>query len=395
VRRIVDDASKAAGSGRKRLLLIGLLLLAVVGAFLWWRSDQGGNGAGQPRLVVGDQRGGIQALLKAAGELEDVPYEIGWALFPAASPLLEALASGAVDLGGVGGAPFAFAYAGGAPIKVVFATRAVNGHGGKASAIVVPRGSSVRTLADLRGKRVATVRGSAGQNLVLRLLEKENIGLGEIKWTYLQNGEAKAALAAGSVDAWSTWGSYVGIALQEDGDRSIADGTSLESEAGFYAANVKAIDAKRAQLTDFLARAARARAWARTHRAEYARVLAEDTGIPLAIARFTVDETIVQPVVIDDSLRSEQQAILERYRSAGMIPGAPKLDGAFDPSFNRLPTTPDGSDISPRGRGTRFRSPGVAGSEPLVPEAFRTDWRDRRCGRSRLPPRYETAHRHR
>ena len=197
------DTDAGLGGARRSILLIGLAVLILAGAFLWWRSDRSGAEV-RPTLLVGDQRGGIQALLKAAGELDDVPYRIDWALFPAASPLLEALSSGAVDLGGVGGAPFAFAYAGGAPIKVVFATRTVSGNGGKASAIVVRRDSPIRSLADLRGKRVATVRGSAGQNLVLRLLEKERIGFDEVNWTYLQNGEAKAALAAGSVDAWST-----------------------------------------------------------------------------------------------------------------------------------------------------------------------------------------------
>lgn len=329
-----NGASKG-GAGPGRLLLIALAVLIAAGAFFWWRSHRdGAAGDANATLVIGDQRGGIQALLKAAGELDDVPYKIDWALFPAASPLLEALSSNAIDLGGVGGAPFAFAYAGGAPIKVVFAMRQISGHGGKSSAIVVRQDSPIRSLSDLRGKRVATVRGSAGQNLVLRLLEKEGIGFDEVKWVYLNNGEAKAALAAGSVDAWSTWGSYVGIALQEDHDRSLADATVLPAEAGFYAASNKAILAKRPQLEDFLKRATRARLWVRTHPEEFAKVLSKDTGIPLEVARFTVEENLMKPIVIDDSLRGEQGAILERYRRVGVIPSAPSLAGAFDSSFN-------------------------------------------------------------
>lgn len=324
-------------SRRKRLLLVALAVLLAAGALLWWRSHQGGAVSG-PTLVVGDQRGGIQALMKASGELENVPYTIDWALFPAASPLLEALSSGAIDLGGVGGAPFAFAYAGGAPIKVVFAIRSVGGHGSKASALIVRKNSPIRTLADLPGKRVATVRGSAGQNLVLRLLEKEGIGFDAVKWVYLNNGEAKAALAAGSVDVWSTWGSYVGIALQEDGDRVLVDATGLSAEAGFYAASDKAIAGKRPQLADFLRRAARARQWALTHRGDYARVLAEETNIPRDVARFTVEGSLYEPVPVDDGLRTEQQAILERYKRVGVIPDAPDLAGAFDSSFNAAVT---------------------------------------------------------
>jgi sulfonate transport system substrate-binding protein len=331
-----DGTTQTRGGSTRRLLLIGLALVLVAGAVFWWRSSArapAGPDASAP-LVVGDQRGGIQALLKAAGELDNVPYTIDWALFPAASPLLEALGSGAIDLGGVGGAPFAFAYASGAPIKVVFATRAVTGFGGRSSAIIVRRDSPFRSLADLRGKSIATVRGSAGQNLALRLLEQQGIGFDEVKWIYLNNGEAKAALAAGSIDSWSTWGSYVGVALLEDHDRALADATALPAEAGFYAANDKAIANKRTQLADFLQRAARARRWALGHRDDYARVLAKETGIPFEVARLTVEGYLQRPITVDDSLRAEQRAILDRYRRAGVIPSAPDLAGAFDPSFN-------------------------------------------------------------
>lgn len=326
-----------SGSGR-RLILIVLVLLVAAAVFVWWRSHRQGpsEGSSNAALVVGDQRGGIQALLKASGELDDVPYRIEWALFPAASPLLEALSSGAIDLGGVGGAPFAFAYAGGAPIKVVYATRAASGTGSHASAIIVRRDSPIRSVAGLRGRRLATVRGSAGQNLALRLLEQDGLTANDVKWVYLHNGEAKAALASGSIDAWSTWGSYVGIALLEDKDRALADGAKLPAEAAFYAASNKAIATRRTQLLDFLKRTARARAWVRTHQDEYARVLAKETGIPFEVARFTVHEQLTQVIPVDDSLRGEQQAILERYRRAGVIPSAPDLAGAFDPSFNEV-----------------------------------------------------------
>src|SRR6218665_1027813 len=135
-----NGATGDRGGAGRRLVWIVLLLLLAAGAFLWWRSHhEGSSAASSTTLVIGDQRGGIQALLKAAGELDDVPYRIDWALFPAASPLLEALGSGAIDLGGVGSAPFAFAYASGAPIKVVFATRAGSGQSGQAWPIMVRR----------------------------------------------------------------------------------------------------------------------------------------------------------------------------------------------------------------------------------------------------------------
>ena len=325
--------SDQAKTGRRGLLAAGAALVLLAGGGWWWKGHQPTADISAQKLIVGDQRGGVQALLRAAGELDHVPYKIEWALFPAASPLLEALNSGAIDLGGIGGQPFAFAYASGAKIKVVYAARSATGKGTKASAIVVPANSTLQKLDDLKGKRLATIRGSAGHDLALQLLESHGLKSGDVQWVYLNNAEAKAALAQGSVDAWSTWGPYVGYALLQDKQRALADATQLPAGAGFYAANFKAIDSKRAQIADFVQRLARARQWVAGHREEYAKVLAKETGLPLDVARFTVGDSITEAVPVDDRLREEQLAILARYQRAGIINKLPDLSGAFDSSF--------------------------------------------------------------
>lgn len=330
---MVGNGSSRAHRPRVKQWLACLLALVMPG-LAGCQAESGTANDGLAPLIVGDQRGGVQALLRAAGELDKVPYEIEWALFPAAAPLLEALGSGAIDTGGVGSAPFAFAYASGAPIKVVFATRQIGGKGGRASAIIVRANSPLRTVRDLRGRKLATVRGSAGQNLVLRLLEDAGLKASDIQWVYLNNGEAKSALASGSVDAWATWGSYVGIALLEDRERPLADARDLTAEAGFYAANDKAIASKHAQLLDLLTRIARARAWAHSHEDEYAKVLARETGIPLDVARFTAAEYKYEAIPVTGALQLELKQVFERYRRAGLMEAVPDLNGAFDPSFN-------------------------------------------------------------
>lgn len=319
------------------LAALALVVLALAGG--WWlrhRSAGGAGGAGGSALIVGDQRGGVQALLRASGELDNVPYKIDWALFPAAAPLLEALGSGAIDIGGIGGQPFAFAYASGAKIKVVYAARPIDGPDrGRSSAIIVPARSPLRRVEDLKGRRIATIRGSAGQDLALRLLERHGLKPSDVTWVYLNNAEAKSALETGAIDAWSTWGAYVGYALIKDHQRAIGDARELPGQAGFYAANDHAIASKRAQIADFLARLSRARAWLADHRAEYARVLARETGLPKDVARFTVEDLRTTPAPVDDSLRSEQLDILNRYKAAGIIAKVPDLSGAFDSSFSK------------------------------------------------------------
>ncbi len=222
-------------SGTARVLAVAVpvvLVVLAIGVFLVGRSRaQGGH---EQVLRVGDQRGGSHALLAAAGELDNVPYKIEWAQMPAAAPLLEALSAGAIDIGSSSAPPFIYAYASGAQIRAILATQVVETgpNEGRSTGILVPKNSPLRTAADLRGKKIATVKGSIGQDTALKILEHAGVASKEVQFVYLNNGDAKAALASGAIDAWSTWGNYVGIAVVEDGDRLLADAHGLGNRNG-------------------------------------------------------------------------------------------------------------------------------------------------------------------
>ena len=289
------------------------------------------GGSGQSVLKVGSQKGGTKALMTASGALAGAPYRIEWSEFAAAQPLLEAIAAGAVDLGAVGDAPFLFAFASGTPIKAVQASKASGG--GSGTQILVRGNSPIRTAADLRGRKIATGRGSIGHYVLLRVLEREGIKPAEVSIVFLSPGDAKAAFSSGSIDAWATWGPYVALA-KADGARTLADGKGILSGYGFDVAGPRAIADKRPQLEDFLRRLARAKRWVADHKAEYAAVLAKETGLALEITAYTVANTRSEPVPIDATVLAEQQRTLDGFRAAGALTATPDLASAFDPSFN-------------------------------------------------------------
>ena len=283
-------------------------------------------------LKVASQRGGTRALMEAAGVLDNVPYKIEWSEFPSAQALLEALGAGAIDAGAVGDAPFMFAYATGAKIKAV---QAIRSDGSAAStAIVAPGDSPIHTAADLKGRRIATGRGSIGHYLLLLVLEREHLKPSDVTIVFLSPGDAKAAMTAGSVDAWSTWGSYVALATMRDHARIIVDNRGLLHGVGFEAATETAITDKRAQLQDFLSRLAKAERWGAEHDDLYAQALAKDTGLPLDIARATVARGRVGPALIDAAIETEERETLAHFQAAGLITRTPDVHAALDPSFN-------------------------------------------------------------
>jgi sulfonate transport system substrate-binding protein len=125
-------------------------------------------GADVVTLRVGDQKGGNRALLEIAGLAKDLPYKIEWSEFPAAAPILEALNAGALDFGYTGDLAFLTVYAAGAPIKAIGGTRS----DARTQAILVRNDSPIKSIADLKGKRLAGTRGGWGQFLIDATLEK-------------------------------------------------------------------------------------------------------------------------------------------------------------------------------------------------------------------------------
>jgi sulfonate transport system substrate-binding protein len=214
----------------------------------------------------------------------------------------------------------------------VAATRAAAG--GASTAIVVRDGSTLRTAADLRGRRIATGRGSVGHYLVLRVLERAGLTPRDVTLVFLNPGDAKAAFASGAVDAWATWGAYVRLAELDDHARILADGQGLMSGIGFEAATDAAIAGKRAALADFLRRLAAAQRREKTHTPEYAAVLARETGLPPEVALYVASRGRGEPAAIDAALAAEEKDTLSHFVRAGVIPSAPDITGALDPSFN-------------------------------------------------------------
>lgn len=315
-----------------RLTVIAAVVIATALGIVSFLSNSPKGGSDRPIIIVASQKGGTKSLMLASGVLDGAPYDVEWAEFPAAQHLLEALAAGAVDVGAAGDAPFLFAYAGGAQIKAVQAAR--SNSNGQSVAIVVPGSSPIQSAADLRGKRIATGRGSIGHYLLLKILERENIAPSAVTIVLLSPGDAKAAFSSGDIDAWSTWGSYVGAAQLHDGARVVADGQGLLTGISFQAATKKAIVEKRPELVDFLKRLTRAYAWVAGNRDAYAAVLSRETGLPADVAAYTVRRAGLVPVAIDEALLREERDTLETFVRAGVIDKAPEIDEALDRSFN-------------------------------------------------------------
>ncbi|OLF53492.1 ABC transporter substrate-binding protein [Pseudomonas chlororaphis] len=282
-------------------------------------------------LRVANQKSTLKVLLEVSGELENVPYPIQFSEFPAAAPLGEALNAGAVDVGGLGDAPYVFALGAGAPLKVV---SIVHAQGRYTTAILAPRESPLNDARDLKGKRIVTTRGSIGHFLAIKALREVGLSTGDVQFIYLLPSESRLLLDNGTADAWATWDPYTTIATTQSQAKVLVSGDHLLSNHLYLAATRQAITEKRAQLDDFVARIDRAYRWTNAHPEAYAAALARVTGLPLEVHLAVARATHIEPVAIDDRVIAGLQATADIYREEGLLGKAIDVSSGFDKSFN-------------------------------------------------------------
>jgi sulfonate transport system substrate-binding protein len=261
-------------------------------------------------LFVARQLGALEKRFAAQG------ITVRWSEFTYGPPTLEALSAGSVDFAYTGDTPPIFAQAAGANIVYVAAQAGT----GSYSAILLPKGSTIRTLSDLKGKRVAIAKASSAHNLIIAALEKVGLTFADITPIYLPPADARAAFERGNVDAWAIWDPFYAVAEQGEGVRVLAAAESITPQNAFFLANRDFIRKSPEIIATINAVLGEVSAWIDDHREETADLMAKATGVDLAIQRISVNRSkfIIGPTT--DAVIAEQQETADRFYRLKLIP---------------------------------------------------------------------------
>jgi sulfonate transport system substrate-binding protein len=296
----------------------------------------------QYTFTIGDNGGdGNEELAKITGAFDDAAYKVKFARFDYGPPLVQAAASGDIDLGSVGDVPPITGAAKQFGFKIIAVQRGADATKA-AENIIVAKDSPIQTLADLKGKRIAVPQGSSAHGLALLALKSAGLTPKDVQLVYLSPAAGGTAFNTGKVDAWSIWNPQSALAVK-DGARIIAKGLPpIDQVNNYYVASEKSLNdpSRRAALADLLTRVAREFNWAQQHPDEYAKAIAKETGVSLEDARTTVDAypfKITQ--FLPEDLKAEQ-ALGDAFFEAGEITKKVDVTTIYD---NLLP---DGFDSS-------------------------------------------------
>jgi len=275
--------------------------------------------AGPRTLRIGYQKGWL-SVLKNRGTLEQRLSRLGvgvsWTEFTAGPVQLEALNVGSIDFGNVGEAPPIFAQAAGAPLVYAGA----GNPNVKAEAVVVPKDSTIRSVADLKGKRVAYNKGSNVHYFLVKLLEQNGLKYGDVQSVFLPPADARAAFEKGAVDAWVIWDPFLAAAEKLLGARVLATAEGVVKNRAYYFTSrdfaTRNVDILRVALEEVN----QIERWAQKNPGPAAQELSRILGLDVAVTDLFVRRMAYGAVVVDGAILAEQQAIADTFYDLKLIP---------------------------------------------------------------------------
>jgi aliphatic sulfonates family ABC transporter substrate-binding protein len=293
----------------RRHLLAAVLATPVIGArAAETKTLRIGFQKGEPVLMGARANKDLEAVLGPKG------VSVDWIEFQFGPPMLEAMRVGSIDIGAVGDTPPVFAQA--AHSNLLY----LAGNHAAPQSVLLPEGSKIQTLADLKGKKLAFGRGSSAHNFALMVLEKAGLHYDDITPVYLGPADAGAAFQRGAIDAWCIWEPYASLFNNRPGVRTLATNKEIGPQFGYFIGNgpfVRANPALTATVVQVLTATAER---ARDHHDAVAAVLADATGIPQDVWTRALAQDPFQVLPMNDDLVRSQQKVADRFRTLGLVP---------------------------------------------------------------------------
>jgi sulfonate transport system substrate-binding protein len=283
----------------------------------------------QEKVVrIGHQKVGAFVLLKASGLLEErlkpLGYTVTWTEFSSGPQLLEGISKGAVDFAHSGDTPPIFAQSAGAQFLYIgYAPDSP-----KSEAILVQKDSLIKTVADLKGKKIGLNKGSNVQYLLARALDKAGLKYTDVELFFLSPANGRDAFEKGAIDAWVIWEPYRTAAEIALGARTLTDGVglTLNNDLFFVAkpfaqANPQLIDVVLGATRDIFAQAAK-------DIPGTAKTFSAITGFSESVMEAVLSHRRFDVHPMSQDVIAEQQRIADTFKALGLIPVAINVSDA-------------------------------------------------------------------
>ncbi|MFL9925339.1 aliphatic sulfonate ABC transporter substrate-binding protein [Herbaspirillum lusitanum] len=273
-------------------------------------------------LRIGYQKSStLLTVIKANGTLEKLlaptGARISWHEFSSGLPLLEALNVGGVDLSAdVADTVPVFAQAAGARLTYL----AQESPSPAAQAIIVHTDSPIRSVTDLKGRKVAVTKAAGVHYLLIATLEKAGLKFSDIDVAYLSPADGRAAFERKSVDAWVTWDPFLAGVQRQSEVRILSDGKGVADYQRYYLSSTSFADANPALLKIVFDELQKTGVWVKRNPKEAAAFLAPLWGLDAGTIEFANSRRSYEVRAVKREALGEQQRIADSFFAAGLLP---------------------------------------------------------------------------
>lgn len=221
----------------------------------------------------------------AEQEFAKTGTQVRWVQSAGSNRALEFLAAGAVDFGSTAGLAAVLSKANGNPIRAVYVYSQPEW-----TALVVSKDSPIKSVADLKGKRIAATKGTDPFLFTLRTLNQNGLHKSDVELVHLQHADGRSALEQGRVDAWAGLDPHMAASELDAGTRLLYRNVNFNTY-GFLNTTEKFAQEQPEAVERVIRLYERARAWIRANPDEAARILSDEAKISLAVARRQLERT--------------------------------------------------------------------------------------------------------
>jgi sulfonate transport system substrate-binding protein len=272
-------------------------------------------------ITIAHQNDGIDELVEKSGLFDDADYDVKFAAFDYGPPLVQAISAGKVDVGPVGVVPPITAAADDLNFRVS-ASGPLRDENASYHYLLAPKGSPLKSAADLLGKKIAVPVGGSAHGFLLSAIQRAGLTLDDVEIVDLDPAQGQAAFASGAVDAWSIWIPQASIAINHQ-DPVILEAGKRPHDYGetLWVTNTDSLadPERREAVADTLRRLNETYAWGWENRKVWDAALAKKTGVDVAEAHDLVETTATTIAPVTPEVVESTQELADLFYEAGAI----------------------------------------------------------------------------
>ncbi|MDR0913293.1 MAG: ABC transporter substrate-binding protein [Methanobrevibacter sp.] len=208
---------------KKIIALIAIIVIIIVGVGAYFAFN--GSSSSSDTVTIGylpSDHDAAVLIADAQGKYQKQGLTVELKQFNNGGDLMAAMASGDLDLGYVGITPALSSISKGVPVKVVSAVQ------NEGSGIVVPINSNIKSIADLKGKKVATPGASSIQYMLLAFaLKKNGLTMDDVSVSDLKVAQLVDSIRTNQLDAIVPYEPYVTQSVEEGIGKEIASSDDI------------------------------------------------------------------------------------------------------------------------------------------------------------------------